>query len=411
MKQKILDEITDYYLNSKDFNGLSLRNLNTKDVNLLEELIDEESIEILSCRFVINPHIRMYNLNVSREDQKEELKDNINSCVLYPSKKYLDTLNLSNHKPFTEMLMKGSNHLDLIFFKMDILESYFQDPRYHIFFGDYRGSIVTRDKYTSDNCDDIEYIKDFGIAYSKSENRERCVGVFIGDLSHLSLYDQMKWKKYMLPNQENYYINSSFYKNTILGQWTDKISIYDAILDEMKLINKLCDNMNLPKLFKVEFSNESYEERPDYYRMMFLPTLKNYHDFIMVLEKMFVDNINIETFKVKGVGLKTVCPYDNKNRKKASIRMFSEWLDLNVINGDMEPIVQVFKDIRKERQKPAHKIINNEYCEEFYEKQDKLIKRIYRSMSYIRLLFSKHPVNNGINISKYLREAEDIVLY
>lgn len=410
MKQKILDEITDYYLNSKDFNGLSLRNLNTKDINLLEELIDEESIEILSCRFVINPHIRMYNLNVSREEQKEELKDNINSCVLYPSKKYLDTLNLSNHKPFTEILMKGSNHLDLIFFKMDILESYFQDPRYHIFFGDYRGTIVTRDKYTLGNYDDIEYIKDFGIAYSKSENRERCIGVFIGDLSDLSLYDQMKWKKYMLPNQENYYINSSFYKNTILGQWTDKISVYDAILDEMKLINKLCNNMKLPKLFKIEFSNESYEERPDYYRMMFLPTLKNYHDFVMVLEKMFVDNINVDTFKAKGVGLKTVNPYDKKG-KKASIRMFSEWLDLNIINGDMKPIIQVLKDIRKERQLPAHKIIENEYSKEFYKKQDELIKKVYRSMTCIRLLLSNHPVNRNIKIPSDLKNQENIVLY
>ena len=214
----------------------------------------------------------------------------------------------------------------------------------------------------------------------------------------------------MLPNQENYYINSSFYKNTILGQWTDKISVYDAILDEMKLINKLCNNMKLPKLFKIEFSNESYEERPDYYRMMFLPTLKNYHDFVMVLEKMFVDNINVDTFKAKGVGLKTVNPYDKKG-KKASIRMFSEWLDLNIINGDMKPIIQVLKDIRKERQLPAHKIIENEYSKEFYKKQDELIKKVYRSMTCIRLLLSNHPVNRNIKIPSDLKNQENIVLY
>lgn len=322
MKQYIIDEITDYYLNSRDFNGIPLNRISNKNIELIEELINEEKIEIISSKFVINPHIRMYNLKVSIEDQKEALSEDIDNCVLYPTKKYLETLNLTDSKPFTELLMNGRNQLDIIFFKLDILESYFQDPRYHIFFGDYRGTIVTRDKHINGDYDDIEYIKDFGIAYHKNKKVKRCVGVFIGDLADLSLYDQMKWKKYMLSNQEDYYINSSFYKNTILGQWTDKISVYDAILDEVELINKLCDNMKLPKLFKTEFSNECYEDRPDYYRMMFLPTIKNYYDFVMVLEKMFVDNINIETFKSKGVGFKTVHPYDKKG-KKASIRMFS----------------------------------------------------------------------------------------
>lgn len=77
----------------------------------------------------------------------------------------------------------------------------------------------------------------------------------------------------------------------------------------------------------------------------------------------------------------------------------------------MNPIIQVLKDIRKERQLPAHKIIDNEYSEEFYEKQDELIKKVYRSMSCIRVLFSNHPVNRDIKIPNHLEDVENIVLY
>ena len=40
-------------------------------------------------------------------------------------------------------------------------------------------------------------------------------------------------------NQQDYLINEGFYKNLILGEWVDEVSIYDAILDEMIVINKM----------------------------------------------------------------------------------------------------------------------------------------------------------------------------
>ena len=47
-KNMALNEIIDYYLNSKDFNGLELYRMKNYDYDILCNLIDENLIEVLS---------------------------------------------------------------------------------------------------------------------------------------------------------------------------------------------------------------------------------------------------------------------------------------------------------------------------------------------------------------------------
>ncbi len=47
-----------------------------------------------------------------------------------------------------------------VYFKIDVLERYFKDPKYLVFYSDYRGSIALNDDYfESDSLDEYEYIK------------------------------------------------------------------------------------------------------------------------------------------------------------------------------------------------------------------------------------------------------------
>ncbi|WP_204280928.1 hypothetical protein, partial [Serratia marcescens] len=50
--------------------------------------------------------------------------------------------------------------------------------------------------------------------------------------SGLSLKAQLKWKLTYIECQHDYIINEGFYRNQILGEWIDEVSIYDAILLE-----------------------------------------------------------------------------------------------------------------------------------------------------------------------------------
>ncbi|MFU0827923.1 MAG: AAA family ATPase containing protein [Lachnoclostridium sp.] len=267
MKEKILKIITDYYLNSGDFNGLPLYYFDKNYTDLICQLIDEGKVEVLSSAFVINPHIKAFRLNIDKEEQKKEVINNGDSVVLYPTEKYLKELNLNSEKPFTKMLLEGQGQLKIVFFKIEILETYFQDPRYKVFWYDYRGSIVVSDEFYDENLES-EYIKDFGLGYHKEKlYEERVVGVFLGDLAELSLNAQLKWKANYLENQQDYFINDGFYKNLILGEWVDEVSICDAILDEMIIINKMCENMGIPHLFRKTYEPHTFE-KPEDYRMM-----------------------------------------------------------------------------------------------------------------------------------------------
>lgn len=412
MKEKILTEITNYYLQSRDFNCLPLGQLDNDQEDLICELIDEGKIEVLSSNFVLNPHIKALKLDIDKEEQKRAVKDRAGSVVLYPTEKHLKSMNLFTEKPFTKMLMEGKEQLDILFFDIEILESYFQNPKYIVFSSDYRGSIVTSDDFVNEDLEG-EYIKDFGIGYHKKKgNHERVVGVFLRDLAELSLNAQLKWKINYLEKQEDYFINSGFYDNLILGKWIDEISIYDALLDEMKVINSMCNNMGIPNLFRKTFEPHT-AEKPEDYRMIFLPTLKNYYAFILCLEKMIIHNINHKTFTTAA---RYIRPVDRKNgdgNPKGSLVMLEEWLKKNIITNENldELIINPLKAIRKIRQVPAHEIYSNKYDKSLSKRQNEVILETYRAIRSIRLFFANYPGNKDIEIPEYLITGENIRVY
>lgn len=412
MKEEILKIITDYYLNSGDFNGFPLYNFDKNYTDLICQLIDEDKVEVLSSAFVINPHIKALKLNIDKEDQKREVINNGDSVVLYPTEKYLKELNINSEKPFTKMLLDGQEQLKILFFDIEILETYFQDPRYKVFWHDYRGSIVVSDEFYGEDLES-EYIKDFGLGYHKEKlYEERVVGVFLGDLAELSLNAQLKWKVNYLENQQDYLINEGFYKNLILGEWVDEVSIYDAILDEMIVINKMCENMGIPHLFNKTYKPHTFE-KPEDYRIMFLPTLKNYYSFILTLEKIIIHNINYKTFTTTAKYIKPVERKDDKGNLKHSLNMMSEWLKQNIrTNEDMdELIINPLKSIRKIRQVPAHEIYSNQYDKLLYKKQNEMIIETYKAIRSIRLFFANYPGNKEIEIPEYLITGEKIRIY
>ena len=293
-KSELLSQVKEYYLMSRDFNGLPICKITDYNIEDIVSLINDNLIEILSENDVINPHIKGFNLKLSKEHQIENIKDTKKLSCLYPTPKALKDAEIDNVAPYTAKLRSGEAQFQIVYFNIEILERYINNPKYLIIDYGYRGEICLKDEYWSED-QESEYVKNYGMAYKKGESIDRAVAVFLGDLAKLPQRRQLLWKSFEANNQNNYDVAEGFIKNLIYGGWVTTYWIFDAVLEEMKVINDLCSAIGIPGLFNHIYGT-FYDEKPDGYSNILLPTLKNYYEFVLVIEKLIVHNISVKTF-------------------------------------------------------------------------------------------------------------------
>lgn len=314
MKKKLLKEIINFYLNSGRFNGLPIYEIDEYDAEIMAELINEGMVEAISERDVLNPHIKGFELALSKEHQIENAK-NVNSYTcFYPTEKALENVEVDYQRPYTALMQNGKAQFDIIFFDVEILERYNNNPKFLIFDNGYRGCISIKDEFY-DESGENEYIKDYGMAYIDGEKLNRAIGVFVIDLVRLSPRIQMLWKGFELENQKNCKINAGFIENLLEGRWVTQHWIFHALLEEMRIINAQCEKMELPNLF-LHVYGIGYNEMPEGYRSILLPTIKNYYDFVLVMEKLIVHNISIKTFQKDSLCIEKIERKDENGKDK-----------------------------------------------------------------------------------------------
>lgn len=411
-KETVLNEIINYYIESHDFNGLPVYSMKYYDYSILCELIDEGLIEILSEKETINPHIKAFDFNIPTDQQKENISKNTNYSVLYPTRKALESVPMDYTKPYSTLMQNGEKQFKIIYFSIEILERYVNNPKFTIMDNGYRGNICVKDEFIDDETIEDEYIKNYGMAYIDGENLERAIGVFVCDLAKLSSQKQKLWNGFELPNQQKCKINAGFVDNLIKGEWVKETWIFHALIEEMKIINEQCECMGIPKLFNTTFGIH-YSEMPEGFRNILLPTLKNYYDFVLVLEKITVHNISYKTFQMDTEFIRSIDRKDELGKDKGSLAMLEEWLSKNVQTKEdlTELIIKPLKNIRTIRQKPAHELVSNKYDVTLYKAQFDLMYETYTSIRAIRLLFSNHPLAKGVKIPEHLDSGENIVNY
>lgn len=411
-KKTVLDEIIKHYIKSHDFNGLPVYNMRYYDYSILCELIDEGLIKVLSEKEVINPHIKGFDLNIPLDRQKENISIKTNYSVLYPTRKALESVPLDYTKPYSVLMQKGEEQFKIIYFNIEILERYVNNPKFLIMDNGYRGNIYVKDEYIDDKTIEDEYMKDYGMAYIDGKHLERAVGIFICDLEKLSSQKQMLWKGFELPNQKKCKINAGFVDNLIKGECVMQTWIFHALIEEMRVINEQCEHMGIPKLFNKTFGTH-YSEMPEGFRNILLPTLKNYYDFVLVLEKITVHNISYKTFQKDAAYIRSMDRKDESGKDKGSLVMLDEWLSKNILTKEnlTDLIIKPLKKIRSIRQKPAHELISNGYDVTLHQKQFDLINDTYEAIRAIRLIFANHPLAKDVKVPEHLVSGKDIVNY
>ncbi|MGN5953451.1 hypothetical protein ACP6L2_02435 [Sphingobacterium lactis] len=433
MKNKIQTIVYDFFVNSSDFNGIPLRNISQKlnieyeaSIDLIKELVIEDIVSIQSST---NPHIigfQHYPIEsqLSILEEAKKIKEVIHSfgdfkissentefpICLYPSKIFLSknrTLAEFGNACYTQQLALGEPHLKPIFFEIEVLDRYSNDPRFDFKFEDYSGRISCRydenEKPIVRDEDDI-FLKTFGLGFD--ENGNRLAVVYLRYLKDLTAEHQIYWKS--REKSGNCKMLEEYHQNTIQGNWSSSYSIFSGFIGEQKCINDLTELIFSKALFRKTFEEEN---RPKEFTFFFTPTLKNYNDFILLLDKMISENINkdffegkVELFEYKELGNGLV-----EKQSKGTLQIFEEWLT-SVFNvegdGTISELFKPLKKIRRERQNPAHRISENQYDLKFTDKQKQIISDAYSVFRNLRNIFHQHPKAKSFEIPNWLENGK-----
>lgn len=417
-KNKILQEITKFYLKSSDFNGIPSTELSLRLsvrfsglLALLTELISEGKVGILYSSPFINPYI----IGLGFESESEQIKRLVNpetrNICLYPRSLHLhEVVNLSHYsdKPYALELALGSPQLAHHSFDLSILENYRNDPRYTYMASDFIGHIC----YHSDQMSERDQVmlERFGFSYDSGLNR--AVAVCLRYLSGLSPEHQQMWKSKELEGK--YWLHPVYHDN-FLGKFRSEVplSIFDAFIAELHLICQMTAQMGRPPLFREDYG-EYGENKPQKFSFLVRPTLEEFNSFVHLLDKMISENINKKFFQKE-------VPYETERerkdgkieiRTKGTLQILDEWIRTFVYppNGwiSWDDAVQTFREIRKKRQDPAHTVHENNFEPEYFKDQRDLTIRAYEGMKTLRMMLKNHPEirNLDIDIPDYLRDAK-----
>jgi len=409
----LLKMVVDKYLTSGDFNGFPICCIEGRDEMkikvLIKRLIQDCKVDVVFGDYHPNPHVKAFETD-TREEQISKLDgDLFSQACIYPHPDHLKNIvDQSKYKdiPFTLCLALGEPRLSYKPFDLTILEIYRNDPRYYYYNDDIHGRIGITDKYSESaqmSKSDQVFLETFGFCYDEEFNRY--IAAYLGYLSRLSPEHQLIWnsKKISLKT----YLHPDYWRTT-LGHWPERTSIFSAFMEEQRIINQIAQQIDRPPFFKCVFTNHN---RPREFGFLLRPTLSEYNDFVLLLDKTISENINKAFFQSE-------VPYEDEEiredgkiiiKPRGTLRILEEWLKANFITSDwdlIEDMFKTFKKIRKQRQKPAHAINENSFDNKYIHEQRELMKSSYRAMKILRTIFQNHPLANGIKISQRVDEGK-----
>ena len=400
IKEELILMIVNNFCNSKQCNGtdsLTIKkyysNANLKTAIL--DLLYNDKINIIAAEHDINHHI-IRNGFVSLDKQIEYIQQHgiEGDFCLYPSKNYLkphyEEHNLVAQYPFLKLLKTGMPHNKILFFEWGILFKYYSDPRYVFHFSDYFGSISSSEHIKEDNQIKLQT---FGVGKNKEGNH--VVAAYLKDLAKMASNCQIEWFSMLENNQEECKVLKNYLDNTN-DCWNFNDTVFNSILKEISNINTLTNAIWGSTLFRKDYSNN----KPVDFDMLYLPTRKIYYDFISQFEKIVVHNLNAKFFEVIDIQL------TDSNNNLRTLECLKKWI--TVVNTKLvNDIHSPLSLLRKERQKPAHEIFEDEYDLNYFDEQNKLANNVFNALNLLRRLIQTHPKASDIelpykNTEKYL---------
>lgn len=281
--------------------------------------------------------------------------------------------------------------IKLKFFDLRVLDRYKNDPRFKIIYSGVSGWLSIKGEFYNNKetpSSEKIAIQSFGRGFK--EDGSEVIVTYLHYLAKLSEEHQKHWMSFEVKEQCK--IDKDFYNQEFMAEFTDRVTPFEAILQEIVEINKLCKMIGYSELFKKEYEINNIEN----FDWISLPTRTLYYNLIHTLDKIFSENINEKFFTNQGI----------KTEEKGTITLLEEWTIRNFRPKDPEPLNKMFKilkQIRKERQTPAHRIAKNEYNKKFFSLQKELIYDTYGAIRTYRLMLMNYPKTSGYNPPEWLQ--------
>lgn len=413
--EKILAAVLEFFLSSADqdqFNGLRAITLlklapNESELrDVLSELIASRCIDCVFSKFEVNIHIkRVPSVPVGKQLECVH-NEELGSFCVYPSSVEVEKncdLSKWSSRPFSKALLLTEPQLAFRSFEMAALERYINDPRYKVQFEDYMGTMSIGDSSFHElgfpDRDKVS-LQTFGLGIG--ENRLPYLVVFLRYLANLSPEHQQFWHSYL--GGENVQMALPYYEASFGGMFWKNRSVRHAIIEEIKLINKMTYAIYGQQLFR-EFDEKDV---PIGVTGFLLPTKANFEAFVLTLDKLLSDRIDVKFFEGR-VDLHDEIPRGEGRfevARKGTIRLLEEWL-LAALNWEDEKGVRDFvvgplREVRRLRQKPAHGFSKDNYDLEFHSERRRLLGAVLNSLQNMRIAFSTHRAAKGVTVPEWL---------
>lgn len=392
IENELTQLVFDAFIESQNCSGISSSSIRNKypDANLFEvilNLLNDDSVSLIASEHDINCNIIREGFVPKKEQINYIIKNGVDGYFcLYPSCKYLrqhyKEKDIIPRLPFNSLLKQGSPHNKIFYFEWGVLFKYFSDPRFSFRFSDYFGKIWSSDEVNANNTIGLET---FGVG--KSENGEHVVAVALKELVNMSSRCQIEWYNMLVPEQEKCKTLRNYLDN-LNGCWKFEETVYTSILKEIKNINMLTKTIWGCSFFKKEYEKKALEG----FDMLYLPTKKVFLDYVSLLEKIVVSNINSKFFDSVAVNRK-----DAHGKSKGTLQCLKEWL-LDVNPDCVTDVHSNLYDLRDKRQEPAHEVFDNRYDQKFFSEQEELSINIFCALNTLRRLIQSHPKAKGMAI-------------
>jgi len=424
-----LNRIVEFYLDSHDFNGIRvdvlLGEMGLDTLETLKKLVSRGLVEVYSSAYD-NPYIkRLPALSFPQQLGFLESAKGEEHVCLFPSVKTMRRRLPSNKyrtKPFSRFLALGHAQLEPVFFQFGVLGRYQSDPRYIFRFDGLDGhiSVKTAD-YKGRGMPEADKVglETFGLGTNAKGHR--VVVTFPRYLSSMSSRHQQHWDSYRARGKAK--MERNYGLRALWGEWTEGVSIYDALLAEIFHINQMCRLIGVPDLFRRDYSPQTRSEsddspldEPKGFGLLMVPTKKHFLEFAQVLDKIIAENLNLDFFAAQHLELEEKTTRRNGDvlvTQKGTLRLLEEWLRKYIrIEGENGSVIIVapLKEVRKLRQSPAHKFVGDEFSIQYQDKKEKLIADVYRSVSNIRRFFQTHPKVGNYKFPDHIK-PENLVVF
>ncbi|WP_327313339.1 hypothetical protein [Streptomyces sp. NBC_01235] len=413
--EELLIQATNFYRGSTDFNGLPVHSLDIEPdalPDLLRPLIEAGSLYVNYGDRHPNPHVLAFEPEPQAKQLDKLATRNLVGACLYPTIAHLASI-VDPHdyegRPYTLELALGHPVLGCHFFDLSVLESYRNDPRYYYNF-DIDGMIGVHDEYyeqpTMAEKDQV-LLQTFGLAMAKE--RYWAIVVFRRYLASLSPEHQQIWKAKEEDGADQFSVHPDYWQMS-MGEWPEKISLFNALLGEIEQVNALAEHIGRPPLFRRTYK----DDRPRDFGYLIRPTARELANFAGVLDKMLSDNISRDFFEQE-------VPYedettDKKGRvivsQRGTIRILDDWIKEKFRTQSDESsllvaeAIKTFKNVRGMRNPTAHKIGVDSYDVNLFKEQIKVMRDAYRAVLTLRQMLQCYPGAAGYEVPAHLEQRK-----